>query len=75
MKPEYGQGLNKKAIVTLYKVWPTCRVTGKTMRDPADLNALNYKEALLRNCHRFSGKFLNYSPTTGNWVFEIQTQN
>lgn len=71
-KPPVGEGLNKKAQVTLDCVWPNDKTTHEAVKDPEKLKVLGYQEKLERVTARIGGKFLDYRPDTGSWVFEVK---
>lgn len=71
-KPAVGEGLNRKAQITLDKVWPINKVTRESITDPVKLKALGYQEKLERTTAKIGGRFLEYRPETGSWVFEVK---
>ncbi|KAL3234096.1 hypothetical protein MRX96_022841 [Rhipicephalus microplus] len=60
-KPPVGEGLNRKAQVTLDKVWPINKVTRESITK-------NWRGPL----PKLGGRFLEYRPETGSWVFEVK---
>ncbi|KAJ8412445.1 hypothetical protein AAFF_G00127810 [Aldrovandia affinis] len=70
-KPAIGEGLNKRAEVTLDGVWPNDKTTCTQIKSPERLTEMNY-EGRLENASRKQGaRFLEYRPETGSWVFEV----
>ncbi|KAL0994355.1 hypothetical protein UPYG_G00121060 [Umbra pygmaea] len=70
-KPEVGEGLNRRAEVTLDGVWPNDKTTCTQIKSPERLSEMNY-EGRLENASRKQGaRFLEYRPETGSWVFEV----
>jgi len=85
-KPPLGEALNKKAQITLDKVWPTDKsasATGAdssnssssghhtTIRSPDRLRSMNYEDKLIRASTRIGARFIEYRPETGSWVFKV----
>ncbi|KAG8230236.1 hypothetical protein J437_LFUL010864 [Ladona fulva] len=70
-KPPVGSGLNRKAQVTLDRVWPVDKVTRTPVTDPDRLAAMNYEEKLQRVCAQMRTRFVEYRPQTGSWVFKV----
>ncbi|XP_076648860.1 nuclear pore complex protein Nup98-96 isoform X2 [Halictus rubicundus] len=70
-KPPVGQGLNRKAQVTLDRVWPHDKSLHKPITDPHRLAAMDYEEKLRRVSAKHDTRFLEYRPETGSWVFKV----
>ncbi|XP_055893194.1 nuclear pore complex protein Nup98-Nup96-like isoform X2 [Biomphalaria glabrata] len=70
-KPPLGQGLNKKAEITLDFVWPTDRSTRKPINSPERLKMINYAHKLEETTAKLGAKFIDYRPETGSWVFQV----
>ena len=70
-KPVLGEGLNRKALITLDKVWPNDKSTGDTVRSPGRLRSMGYEEKLERASARLGARFIEYRPETGSWVFKV----
>ena len=84
-KPEVGKGLNKKADITLDKVWPVIKSkcggsdggSGNSSRSsetpsPEKLASMKYEEKLRRACDKLGARFVEYRPETGSWVFRVE---
>ena len=71
-KPEQGDGLNRKAEITLDNVWPIDRTNRKPIQDPERLKAMNYHDKIEEITARIGGRFTDYRPETGSWVFEVK---
>lgn len=70
-KPPIGQGLNRRAQVTLDKVWPHDKSLHEPITDPQRLAAMNYEGKLRRVSAKHDTRFLEYRPETGSWVFKV----
>ncbi|XP_076223449.1 nuclear pore complex protein Nup98-96 isoform X2 [Nomia melanderi] len=70
-KPPVGHGLNRKAQVTLDRVWPHDKSLHKPITDPHRLAAMDYEEKLRRVSAKHDTRFLEYRPETGSWVFKV----
>ena len=70
-KPAQGQGLNRRAEVTLDRVWPTDKTSGEYITEPQRLHLLRYEDRLARAAYRLKAKFVEYRPETGSWVFKV----
>lgn len=71
-KPEVGKGLNKRAQITLDGVWPIDKTTQSPIKDYERLMDMRYAVKLERATLKMDGKFLDYRPETGSWVFEVK---
>ncbi len=70
-KPPLGEGLNKKAQITLDKVWPVDKASKASIRDPDALAELGYEDKLRKACIKLGARFVEYRPETGSWVFKV----
>ncbi|XP_053703664.1 nuclear pore complex protein Nup98-Nup96 isoform X4 [Synchiropus splendidus] len=70
-KPPEGEGLNRRAEVTLDGVWPNDKTTCLQIRSPERLTEMAYESRLERASRRQGARFLEYRPETGSWVFEV----
>uniref|UniRef100_A0A3Q1I7K2 Nuclear pore complex protein Nup98-Nup96 n=1 Tax=Anabas testudineus TaxID=64144 RepID=A0A3Q1I7K2_ANATE len=70
-KPPEGEGLNRRAEVTLDGVWPNDKTTCTQIRSPERLTDMNYEGRLEKASRKQGARFLEYRPETGSWVFEV----
>ncbi|XP_030649358.1 LOW QUALITY PROTEIN: nuclear pore complex protein Nup98-Nup96 [Chanos chanos] len=70
-KPPEGEGLNRRAEVTLDGVWPNDKTTCTQIKSPERLLEMNYEGRLERASRKQGTRFLDYRPETGSWVFEV----
>ncbi len=70
-KPDLGQGLNKKAQVTLDKVWPVDKSSQSCIKSPEKLQSMSYEDKLQKACIKLGARFVEYRPETGSWVFKV----
>ncbi|XP_058271327.1 nuclear pore complex protein Nup98-Nup96 isoform X2 [Hemibagrus wyckioides] len=70
-KPNEGEGLNRRAEVTLDGVWPNDKTTRTQIKSPQRLTEMNYEERLENASRKQGARFLEYRPETGSWVFEV----
>jgi len=72
-KPPVGCGLNRRAQVTLDRVWPMDKTTHTPITDTERLKQMDYEGKLRRVCAKLHTRFLEYRPQTGSWVFKVST--
>ncbi|XP_077402724.1 nuclear pore complex protein Nup98-Nup96 isoform X2 [Vanacampus margaritifer] len=70
-KPAEGEGLNRRAEVTLDGVWPNDKTSCTQIRSPERLADMNYEGRLEKAARKQGARFLEYRPETGSWVFEV----
>lgn len=71
-KPPVGDGLNRRAQVTLDHVWPIDKSLHEPITDPTRLIEMNYEAKLRRVSAKHDTRFLEYRPETGSWVFKVK---
>ena len=71
-KPEVGQGLNRRAQVTLDAVWPKSKSNHSPIKDPLRIAEMGYTDRIEKASARIGAKFIDYRPETGSWVFEVR---
>ena len=71
MKPPQGEGLNKRAVISLSGYWPVCKTTRQPIKDPQKLADLGYVEKLRSSTAKIGARFCDYHPETGTCVFEV----
>lgn len=70
-KPPVGEGLNRKAQITLDQVWPHDKTLHEPIKDRERLDELNYESKLRAVCDKHDTRFVEYRPETGSWVFKV----
>lgn len=70
-KPPIGQGLNRRAQITLDKVWPLDKKAKEHVTDVDSLMKIDYAGKLRRLCDKQNTRFVEYRPDTGSWVFRV----
>ncbi|KAJ0184170.1 hypothetical protein K1T71_000593 [Dendrolimus kikuchii] len=71
-KPPMGTSLNRRAIITLDRIWPRDKSQRKPITDPDRLLKMDYEAKLRRVCDKHDTKFIEYRPQTGSWVFRVE---
>jgi nuclear pore complex protein Nup98-Nup96 len=72
LKPPQGEGLNKRARVTLTGTWPIDKSTREPIMDPERLQTMRYSEKVERSTLKMGATFIDYLPETGSWIFEVR---
>ncbi|XP_061846102.1 nuclear pore complex protein Nup98-Nup96 isoform X2 [Colius striatus] len=70
-KPPTGEGLNRRAEVTLDGVWPTDKTSRCLIKSPERLAEMNYEGRLEAVSRKQGARFKEYRPETGSWVFKV----
>ncbi|XP_050438636.1 nuclear pore complex protein Nup98-Nup96-like isoform X2 [Adelges cooleyi] len=70
-KPPLGVGLNRKATVTLDRVWPNDKTTKQPITCPDRISATNFVAKLQRASGKMGAHFVDYRSDTGSWVFSV----
>lgn len=71
-KPPQGQGLNRRAQVTLDRVYPKGKGDRRLITNAQTLTAINFADTLKELCDKHGTKFLDYRPESGSWVFLVE---
>lgn len=64
--------MNRKATVTLDRVWPNDKTTKQPITSPDRIAATNYVAKLQRACAKLNTQFVDYRSDTGSWVFNVE---
>ncbi|RHZ75992.1 hypothetical protein Glove_208g139 [Diversispora epigaea] len=68
-KPPPGQGLNKRAVITLDHCWALDKSDRRPIKDPEDPR---YRQRIERLKKITGTKYITFLPETGSWVFEVE---
>ncbi|RZC40264.1 nuclear pore complex protein Nup98-Nup96, partial [Asbolus verrucosus] len=71
-KPPVSEGLNRRAQVTLDKIYPREKGTNKYITDPNEIAQTNFVDNLIHVTQKHKCKFVDYRPKTGSWVFKVK---
>ncbi|GLG96233.1 Nuclear pore complex protein Nup98-Nup96 [Gryllus bimaculatus] len=71
-KPPVGEGLNRRAQVTLDRVWPIDKSSHDPITSAERLQEMRYEDKLQRVCAKLRTRFMEYRPQTGSWVFKVE---
>ncbi|KAF7286165.1 hypothetical protein GWI33_007127 [Rhynchophorus ferrugineus] len=71
IKPPVGQGLNRKAQVTLDNIYPRRSGSNVLIKDVGELLQMNFAEKLRKVTEKKNARFIDYRPETGSWVFKV----
>ncbi|XP_061485203.1 nuclear pore complex protein Nup98-Nup96 isoform X2 [Rhineura floridana] len=71
LKPPIGEGLNRRAEVTLDGVWPTDKTSRCLIKSPERLAEMNYEGRLEAVSRKQGAQFKEYRPETGSWLFKV----
>lgn len=69
-KPPVGQGLNKRAEITLLNIKCLDKKTGKQCMDAAKVN--KYRALLVKKAKDQGAEFVSFEPARGEWKFSVQ---
>lgn len=72
-KPPLGQGLNRKAQVTLDRIYPTNKQTRAPIKDVDTIINMDYDTTLRKACYKMEARFIDYIPESGSWIFKVIT--
>lgn len=64
--------MNRKATVTLDRVWPNDKTTKQPITDPDRIATTNFVVKLQRACAKLNTHFVDYRADTGSWVFNVE---
>lgn len=64
--------MNRKATVTLDRIWPNDKTTKQPITNPDRIAATNFVAKLQRACAKLGTQFIDYRSDTGSWVFNVE---
>ena len=70
-KPEVGEELNKRAIVSLHGFWPKDKQTHTPIKDRDRIQRMNYTKKLQGLVEKIGGSFVDYKHQRGTCEFEV----
>ncbi|KAI3438757.1 hypothetical protein D9Q98_001175 [Chlorella vulgaris] len=70
LKPEVGQGLNKRAEVTMLRIHRLDKATGKPTTDPEAID--RFARKLKKLTADQGARFVSYDAAAGTWRFEVE---
>ncbi|ERL95449.1 hypothetical protein D910_12711 [Dendroctonus ponderosae] len=70
-KPPVGEGLNRRAQVTIDNVYPKRTANNELIKDVGELTEMRFAEKLRKITEKKNGRFVDYRPETGSWVFKV----
>eukprot|EP01126_Amoeba_proteus_P055866 TRINITY_DN695_c0_g1_i12.p1 TRINITY_DN695_c0_g1~~TRINITY_DN695_c0_g1_i12.p1 ORF type:complete len:231 (-),score=58.44 TRINITY_DN695_c0_g1_i12:372-1064(-) len=68
-KPPVGEGLNKRALITLDDCFPLDKVTHRILTDEDSISS--FVKRLQKRCKKNNSFFVGYEPMKGQWTFEV----
>ena len=68
-KPDLGDGLNKPAEITLYKIFKRDKTTGQPSTDPKEQE--KFARKLQETATKQNTEFVNYDKEKGIWKFRV----
>ncbi|XP_063929550.1 nuclear pore complex protein Nup98-Nup96-like isoform X2 [Zophobas morio] len=71
-KPQVGEGINRRAQVTLDKIYPREKGTNNYITDVNQILQTNFVDNLMHVTQKHNCKFVDYRPKTGSWVFKVK---
>ena len=75
-KPAQDEGLNRRAEISLDRVWPVDKSSGEYITDPDRLNLLRYEDRLARAAHRLQARSLSFEmPSNCIRLVQLKSRN
>ena len=69
-KPPPGQGLNRRAQLTMEGIWPRDKRTGEDLRDARSVQ--QFRAKLQGQADRMGVRMLSYDGELGCWRFQVE---